>query len=198
MLFSFRGQATHTSAVSLARTLGCARQAVRCASRVSACRRELNSLDAAKPRERGNPQERGRAEIHTTRPQQPSSGMASTATNRNDMEPQCYIELPHCVGGSGLQSVHRAATSNGASHLAQWWRLKYVACHGRQRGAGCFCGGPRGTTMPFQARRQCIVSAAQPNPSFKPSPNGGPPGPGNRYGVHFLSPGPGVPPLVPA
>ena len=37
-----------------------------------------------------------------------------------------------------------------------------------------------------------------PNPSFKPSPNGGPPGPGCRYAVHFLHPGPGVPPSVPA
>jgi hypothetical protein len=37
-----------------------------------------------------------------------------------------------------------------------------------------------------------------PNPSLKPSTNGGPPGPGHRYGVHFLWPGPGVPPLVPA
>ena len=36
------------------------------------------------------------------------------------------------------------------------------------------------------------------NPSLKPSPNGGPPGPGHRYGVHFLWPGPGVPPSVPA
>ena len=37
-----------------------------------------------------------------------------------------------------------------------------------------------------------------PNPSFKPSPNGGPPGPVWRYAVHFRQPGPGVPPLVPA
>ena len=37
-----------------------------------------------------------------------------------------------------------------------------------------------------------------PNPSFKPSPNGGTPGPGCRYAVHFLHPGPGVPPSMPA
>ena len=36
-----------------------------------------------------------------------------------------------------------------------------------------------------------------PNPSFKPSPNGGPPGPVWRYAVHFHRPGPGVLPLVP-
>ena len=171
---------------------------MRCASRISACRRELNSHGAAKPREHRCPQERSRAENRTTRPQQPSSGMASTATNRNDMEPQCNIEPVYCVGRSGFQSVRRAAASSGASRFAQWWRLENVACRGRQRGAGGFRSRPRGTTAPLQARRQCVVSAAQPNPSFKPSPNGGPPGPGNRYGVHFLSPGPGVPPSVPA
>ena len=37
-----------------------------------------------------------------------------------------------------------------------------------------------------------------PNPSFKPSPNGGPPGPVCRYAVHFRQSGPGVPPSVPA
>ena len=40
--------------------------------------------------------------------------------------------------------------------------------------------------------------ATLPNPSVKPSPNGGPPGPGHMYHVHSLWPGPGVPPLVPA
>ena len=38
----------------------------------------------------------------------------------------------------------------------------------------------------------------RPNHSFKPSPNGGPPGPVWRYAEHFRQPGPGVPPLVPA
>jgi hypothetical protein len=38
----------------------------------------------------------------------------------------------------------------------------------------------------------------RPNPSLKPSPNGGPPGHSHRYGVHFLWLRPGVPPSVPA
>ena len=33
-----------------------------------------------------------------------------------------------------------------------------------------------------------------PTPSFKPTSNGEPPGPGHRYPVHFLRPGPGVSP----
>jgi hypothetical protein len=36
------------------------------------------------------------------------------------------------------------------------------------------------------------------DPSLKLSPNGVPPGPGHRYGVHFLRPGPGVIPSGPA
>ncbi len=52
--------------------------------------------------------------------------------------------------------------------------------------------------MASKARCQLVVEAAQPNPSLKPSTNGGPPGPASRYGVHFLLAGPGVPPLVPA
>jgi len=41
-------------------------------------------------------------------------------------------------------------------------------------------------------------SRVRPNPSFKPSPNGVPPGPGHGYRVHFPWPGPGGTPLVPA
>jgi len=36
-----------------------------------------------------------------------------------------------------------------------------------------------------------------PNPSFEARPNGKPPGPGHRYAVHYLWPGPGVLPSVP-
>ena len=43
-----------------------------------------------------------------------------------------------------------------------------------------------------------VVNTAVPNPSFKPSPNGVPRGPGRRYAVHFRHPGPRVTPLVPA
>ena len=43
-----------------------------------------------------------------------------------------------------------------------------------------------------------VVNTAVPNPSFKPSPNGVPRGPGWRYAVHFRHPGPRVTPSVPA
>jgi hypothetical protein len=53
----------------------------------------------------------------------------------------------------------------------------------------------------FNARLYPLVpwsAQVRPNPSFKPSPNGKPPGPGLGYAVHFPSPGPGVLPSVPA
>ena len=43
-----------------------------------------------------------------------------------------------------------------------------------------------------------VVNTAVPNPSFKPSTNGVPRGPGRQYAVHFRHPGPRVPPLVPS
>ena len=46
--------------------------------------------------------------------------------------------------------------------------------------------------------RGSTVRRAEPNPSLKLSPNGGPPGPVWRYAVHFRQFGPGVPPPVPA
>ena len=42
------------------------------------------------------------------------------------------------------------------------------------------------------------ASPVRPNPSFKPSTNGVPRGPGWRYPVHFRHPGPRVPPSVPS
>ena len=55
--------------------------------------------------------------------------------------------------------------------------------------------GGCGSSKPPWLRRPCEVV---PNPSFKPSPNGVPRGPGWRYAVHFRQPGPRVTPLVPA
>ena len=67
----------------------------------------------------------------------------------------------------------------------------------RRAAAGVWCSSPR-VAVPWLAPRQCPLGAALPNPSFKPSPNGVPRGPGRRYAVHFRHPGPRVTPLVPA
>ena len=68
--------------------------------------------------------------------------------------------------------------------------------------------GQRGGLQALVGLHQTVASAARctsfrygavlPNPSFKPSPNGVPRGPGWRYAVHFRHPGPRVSPLVPA
>ena len=74
------------------------------------------------------------------------------------------------------------------------------------------CSGCRNSQTPqrvhHQPRREPTVAPesmtthrappVRPNPSFKPSTNGMPRGPGWRYAVHFRHPGPRVTPSVPA
>jgi hypothetical protein len=131
---------------------------MQCPSRISACRRELNSHDAAKPRENAHPLQRtgrqvpvecNRAEGPSVIPSRESTRRLpriGAAQNYQDKVPQCHIESAHCVGSSGFHSVCRAAEiSVGASALGQVARrLEFVACHGRQRGAGSTCGRPPG------------------------------------------------------
>jgi hypothetical protein len=124
-----------------------------------------------------------------------------TITNRKtgktkDLAPQHQIEHPHCVVGAEFQSVRRAAAASACtSNHSRQRRLENRTHHGQQRGAGSLCRPP--------AKDSKITSltnhrASMPNPLLKRSTNGGPPGPGLRYAVHFLSPGPGVLPLAPA
>ena len=54
----------------------------------------------------------------------------------------------------------------------------------------------RGSQLPKRPSR-CGVAIPTPNPSVEARPNGKPPGPVHRYGVHFLWPGPGVLPSAP-
>jgi hypothetical protein len=174
---------------------------VQCSSKVSACRRELNSHEAAKPQEgaRKPPQValheslEGNPAPHRVRSTSPSS------TRRSYKAPPCHIVLQVCVGISWSQPVRRAAAAiAGTSGLAQRVRrLECVACQRRGRGAGGTCGGPHGVTTPWLGHDQRFFRAALPNPSLKPSPNGGPPGP--RGAVVYPAPrGPGVPPSGPS
>ena len=185
---------------------------MQCPSRISACRRELNSHDAAEPREDSHRLQRTWPRVPVeckwaTRQsiipfRQITRGLlrAGAAYNCKDKEPPCHIERAHCVGSTGVQSVRRAAAiSVGALALGQVpRRLEYVPRYGRQRGAGSAWGGPRGVTGPGQAQHTRAQGAALPNPSLKRSANGRPPGPGRRYVVHCRLPGPGVLPSSPA
>ena len=174
-------------------------------------RRELNSRNAVKPRTaiaqqrsgQCSPVGSGVTELGSFNAEWQAKqdlGRHGAAHESNDRGPPCHIERHHCVGSPAIQSVCRAAAArHGASGLgASVRRLQSVACHARRRGAGSTCGGPAGITSPWQAQRLSSPGAVLPNPSFKPSPNGMPPGPGHRYGVHCLWPGPGVIPSVPA
>ena len=125
--------------------------------------------------------------------------LGCSASNEKDKGPQYRIEPPHCVGGSAVQSVRGAAAPGVAALVLAYVgpRLKCVACHGCQRGAGGTCSGPGNIARPWQAQRRHASGATLPNPSLKLSPNGGPRRPGRRYAVHFRQPGPRVPPSVP-
>ena len=178
---------------------------MRCSSRFSAWRRELNSHNAASreqlagaatPRSSQTPStERG---LNKYQLQHAFRASSDRETNPNDWEPACQGEPLHCLGGFGFQSVRRAAASFFSGIHGPARRLENLARHGRQRGAGSACGPPRGTTRHWQAHRQRSSGTALPNPSLKRSANGRPPGPVWRYAVHFRQPGPGVLPSSPA
>ena len=163
---------------SLPRTLGSAIEAVQHLSRVSACRRELNTLSAAQPRaakcheqrctsektvESGT-KSRSRCRVGSDKLQRHRvQGLA--AKKHEDWPPPCSTAAPSCVGGRTV-ALNPAAPKKA---------------------------GPR---QPV-GQRQGSAGAALPNPSLKLSPNGGPRGPGLRYPSHLRSPGPRVLPSVP-
>ena len=64
----------------------------------------------------------------------------------------------------------------------------------------CSCSGAEreAESHACKSTLDSVPRELMPNPSLKRSANGRPPGPGPRYGVHFLSPGPGVLPSSPA
>ena len=180
---------------------------MQCSSRASACRRESNSHDAAKPREPNSPHRRAapcdpQAWAHGVSNYLVAAacgvGRLGRPQESNYLEPLPHTEPTHCAGSSGSQSVRgAAATSSAASGLGQLLRLEYPTREGPQRGAGSAWCASRGITGPWQAQRRRASGAALPNPSLKGSTNGVPPGPASRYGVHFLPAGPGVMPLAP-
>ena len=89
-----------------------------------------------------------------------------------------------------FQSVRGAAAASIAFPTLPVRRLKPVAHHVPQRGAGSRRGGAA-------RNRLALTLSPLPNPSLKGSANGRPPGPGQWYAVHFHWPGPGILPLAP-
>ena len=196
---------------SLARTLGRTKHAIQFAKRVSAYRREQNSHNAAEPLDCTLPALRPPQQMVSE--QSRIGGSLCQVTDRRVRNRSGRWESPAGRLGaavprrtSGLRGRHRTSISSSGRRGQQGQlfprpvvrRLKHAASHGRQRRAGCFSEGPRRVTGTEQAHRLWQLRAALPNPSLKRSPNGGPPGPGWWYAVHFHQPGPGVPPSVPA
>ena len=168
-------------------------------------RRELNSHNEAKPRTAIARQRTGQCffigsgetELRCFNAEwQAKQGLGrhGVAQDGNDRDPPCRIEWQHCVGSPALQSVRRAAAAReGASGLGPLVRrLQSVACHARRRGAGSTCGGPPGTTGPWQAQLLHTPGAVLPNPSVNRTRYGRPAWPGRRYPVHFRQPGQAV------
>ena len=175
-------------------------------SRVSALRREPNSLGAPEPPAQHRPHERVREQAARERGQaqsqpfqfQPSTAVVCAEDQGSYLAPLQSTKPAHCVGSSGVQSVPRAAVSLATPAVGRCGRLEYVASNSRQRGAGSTCCAAPGSAVPWRGHSHCGLSKALPNPSFKPSPNSKTPGPRCSVGVHFLQRVPGVLLSVPA
>ena len=85
-----------------------------------------------------------------------------------------------------MQGVERHAKFSARAADAEY---RDYSCRGAERGA---------ELLPQKSYSLAWPRALMPNPSFKPSTNGVPRGPGWRYAVLFRHPGPRVTPLVPA
>ena len=165
-------------------------------SKVTACRREPNSHETSKSREPGCLPAHSSRQNEGIRPQ-PSSGAVSAAEHWNCFRPQCHLEPARCEGKSCVQSGRRAAASETTPGLGQLLRLKFAACHRRQRRAGGAWCAARTVARPWQVRCLCTSVAALPNPSLKRSANGLPAGP--VIGAqHSPQPGPAGQPSSPA
>ena len=183
-----------TVVARLARTLGSAMQVLQCSSRVSACRRELNTHEAAKPQGIGllSPQDQGSRSIP------PLRANDALCPHIKDKELLWQLVGLLCVGTLGFQPVCRAAApTSSRQSTGRCRRLEHLERSRSQRGAGDALCAPARATGPWQAHLRGKHRAALPNPSLKRSPNGGPPGPCGAVG--YPAPhGPGVPPLAPA
>ena len=179
-------------------------------SRNCACRRELNSHDAAKPQSNRllslRPRQRMASEQRKTEAKLCQLSDRQVRNRSMSMESpagRLGAAVPHRT--SGLRGKRRSSFSSSGRRCRQCQprpgrvrRLEYVASNCQQRGAGGFSTKPRKVTGPWQARSLWLYCAVLPNPSLKRSPNGGPLGPSWWYGVHFHQPGPGVLPSSPA
>ena len=175
--------------------------ALHCSSRISAWRRGLNSHEAIAPRplicrERCIVKPAAEHRVQALQIQAPCHSRVATK-DKNSMR-QAGAEFR--VGSLGIQSVLGAAAIRSAIGLhtrGGGLQPLVVEAGGNMRRA-LKTAVPPGLLECQQRPRPYSEKPSAPNPSLKLSTNGRPPGPGHRYGVHFLWPGPGVLPLAPA
>jgi hypothetical protein len=111
--------------------------------------------------------------------------------SRSDLERPLRFEAKSRLGGSGVQSVRRAAELKSVRlrPAPVRRRLQDPDAHSRQRGAGSVCGLPAGATGLCRPRPPRVNPALRPNPSLKtPTRYGRQRKPGLRHMVHHLSP----------
>ena len=192
-------------------------------SRKCACRRELNSHEAAKPQVRF-----GAARwLEATRPTDgtnQSNSLISVRAGVSADQSKLTRTPPEAARRFSSEHVAPNVSARMNEHTTQierpdqlqrvqtrktnqWFALQDAECHARSAvraaDAGyrdCSCPGAEleAESHVCKCTLVCLPCALMPNPSLKRSANGRPPAPGLRYAVHFLSPGAGVLPSSPA
>ena len=183
--------------------------------RISACRRELNSHEAAKPQKSSSRAAVQLCSCAGEHEQEYASGTGdrndTTSAQLGNRNKTWYEHV-----GCNKEDWRRGSTSQRSAASGTWFSVSSSGRRSQHRvyrrisvaavthdtprpqaRSGGLRGGPRKITISWQPRLRRISSAALPNPSLKGSTNGVPPGPGRRYAVHFRQPGPGVTPSAP-
>ena len=164
-------------------------------SRVSAYRRELKSHEAAQPQVSCH--SRRRAKVNAWVESMP--GLQATVPSPFTSAAQCPGSLRPVEATTQRKNLRAFTSIVWAGGFGRLNSIKEsVPRHFLQRIALVVRRSSPVVGLLSRARGRCQLCAALPNPSFKPSPNGVPRGPGRRYAVHFRHPGPRVTPLVPA
>ena len=173
----------------------------RAPARVSACRRELNSHEAAEPRNLSS-HKQGQYAARESESCRPSARERMNpgdlvAEHGKDWKP-CGESRQRTAWEAGQFSQSRRAAAFSVRHSAvPLWRLEHVVRGQQQRGAGgaLFMRKPVPGVVCIGSERG--GSGALPNPSFKRSPNGVALGP-RGSAVYHLPRGPSATPSVPA
>ncbi len=165
--------ARHAVVASLARTLGREGINVQQFSRVSACRRVLNSHDAASRESRASCAAPRSLESRTAQPssrkvaeQHLREAADGEESHANDLQLQSQTSASRCVFAFRIQSVLRATAGSGCAHTkrARRW-LENADFHARQRAAGSNWSTPASAARSRYVRRRMVHRGLTPRSS---------------------------------